>query len=346
MSDPNSHICECVEFRTPRCAALDQSRNDIQRVVNSYNRSIGRSRFPMLIRSGREVKWWKRETFPTSPRPLETVRVVLGVTTNVYVENHWRIHKRVAHRNVVLRYVSCMPLGYNNDSIVVLPCKYTQRRLITNQVEQTLLWFNFVHVHYKFATHVGKIDTDTFVHPRNLLRRLSTLPPRQLVYGKSCWVDPCFFGTYLDKTGLCQTNRRMVSCARVTSKPCGFCGGMYIMTHDVLRKIQRKSALTRYPSISHWIASFGHTEDGLMSHLVQSAYGANFTFASDNFDYIDMHQAGRGFGFKEHTQPLGLTSSLVAVHQVKASIQWNQLFAWLNWSRNGRDRCTPKRLYR
>ena len=252
-----------------------------------------------LIRNG---AWFANATGKSGFRRRHSVRLfaVVGVLTNRFDACHILAHRGVSVFNIRLKYVSCVSLGYKNQ--ILIECAENG----LSQLEHTKLWLSVAPKLFSRATHICKMDIDTFIIPRVLRTVLKSLAPPS-VYGHSCWVDPCLWGvTPASATIVCMHQNVWRSCALLSRVFCGVCGGFYALSYDVAFRISHMARNT--PLISLKSTFNENEEDRFVSHLLQRAYGGDFWFASDSKlwqtypDYNQTHAA--------------------VIHGIKTNAQW------------------------
>lgn len=214
----------------------------------------------MLLRSGREVSLPFRSHLRSRPLQVE-----LGIMSPhmfvISIAMQAALLNRTAHSSVRLHHVSCreanrLALAQNTTRAggdhagaalhpVLLNCSArtdAKGTVFTDQLLMSIMWFDYARVAYPTATHVGKMDLDTYVHSANLHHLLSRLPRHRMVYGRSCWVDPCFWNRFHGGEQMCQAKRKLHPCGALTRSKCGFCGAFYVLSSDL--------AAALYPPVS------------------------------------------------------------------------------------------------
>ena len=226
----------------------------------------------------------------------EQFLAVVGVLTNRFQKEHAQAHLGVSEFNIIIRYVSCFPLGYRRQ--VLLTCKHGGR----SQGEHTRLWLSVAPTLFPRATYICKTDIDTLILPRPLRIILRSLFS-PAVYGHSCWVNPCLWGAKPTSPAMrCMTNNAWRPCDAVSRVSCGVCGGFYALSYDVASRI---SHMTNDSSL---IAKWGDLEDRYASELIQRAYGGDFLFASDWKHW--------------QTFPKYNLTTAAVIHNIKTNRQW------------------------
>lgn len=228
---------------------------------------------------------------------------IVGVLTNQFDASHVLAHRGVNKFNIRLKYVSCVPLGYKNQILV----NCSENGL--SQLEHTKLWLTVAPTLFLRATYICKMDIDTFIVPRLLKSILKPLSPPS-VWGRSCWVDPCFWGVQpLSPKMLCMYQNVWKSCAGLSRVFCGICGGFYALSYDVAATLSRVTSKT---PLIHFKRMFNENEeDRFVSHLVRQLYGGDFWFASDTTNW--------------QTYPNYNHTHAAVIHGIKTTLHWRSV---------------------